>query len=184
MSPLTDLLKKGIVFEWAESAQRAFDELKACYLGAPLLRHFDPRLPMRLEADASQFALAGILSQLFEDGQWHPIAFTSRKMQGAERNWEVYDQELLAIVHSFKTWRHYFEGCQHTIQVLTDHNNLRGIRSVQKLNPRQARWATFLGGFDFEVFHKAGKTNPADALSRRLDYYTENKAVNILLLTL
>jgi len=124
------------------------------------------------------------MNQLFPDSQWHPVAFLSRKMQPAERNYEVYDQELLAIVYCFKEWRHYLEGSQHTIQIYTDHNNLRGISAVQKLNPRQARWATFLAGFDFDIHHRAGKLNPADGPSRRPDYFTENGAIRTLLPTL
>ena len=175
--PLTDLLKEGQSFEWTDAAQSAFDSLKTRYTTAPILRHFDPALKIRIETDASQFAIAAILSQLFEDGKWHPVAFVSKKLEPAERNWEVYDQELFAIVYAFKQWRHYAEGAQHTIEVHTDHDNLRGIRAVQKLNPRQARWAVFLSGFDFEVFHRQGKKNPADGPSRRPDYYTENTEV-------
>ena len=70
------------------------------------------------------------------------------------------------------------------MQIYTDHDSLRGISSTHRLNPRQARWATFLGGFDFEVIHRPGKTNPADGPSRRPDYYTENECVCTLLPTL
>jgi transposase InsO family protein len=105
-----------------------------------------------------------------EDSQWHPVAFWSRKFNDAEKNYETYDQELLAIVDAFKHWRQYFEGAAHTVQVLSDHNNLKGFMKVKELNGRQARWATFLAQFDFEVEHRSGKTNPADAPSRRPDY--------------
>jgi hypothetical protein len=60
-------------------------------------------------------------------------------MQPAERNWQTYDQELLAIVYSFKIWRHYFAGATTPVEVYTDYNNLRGIKTVARLNPRQAR---------------------------------------------
>ena len=79
------------------------------------MRYFDAALAIRLETDASTFAISGILSQLFEDNKWHPIAFISRKLQSAELNYEVYDLELLAIVYCFKQWRHYLEGAQQTI---------------------------------------------------------------------
>jgi hypothetical protein len=58
--------------------------------------------------------------------------------------------------------------------VLSNHNNLRGIRAANKLSLRQARWAMDLAGFDFEVEHRLGKTNPADGPSRRADYVQEN----------
>ena len=114
-----------------------------CLKGALQVRLFcaitDPARAIRVETDASTFAISGILSQLFEDNKWHPIAFVSRKLQAAELNYETYDLEFLAIIYSFKQWRHYLEGTQHTIQVLSDYNNLRSMRAVQKLNPRQAR---------------------------------------------
>jgi hypothetical protein len=87
-------------------------------------------------------------------------------------------------VHSFKIWRHYFAGAATPVEVYTDYNNLRGIKTVARLNPRQARWAVFLGQFDFEIHYRPGKTNLADGPSRRPDYWTENQAVNDLLPTL
>lgn len=184
VSPLTDLMKGEQIFAWGPPAQRAFELLKEKFTTAPVMRHFDPSRQLKLETDASDFGLSGILSQKFEDDKWHPIAFTSRKMQQAERNWQTYDQELLAIVHSFKTWRQYVDGAAYPVQVYTDHNNLTGIKTVQRLNPRQARWAVFLGSFDFEIHHRSGVSNPADGPSRRADYVTENEAVNGLLPTL
>jgi hypothetical protein len=183
-APLTDLLKGNQYFQWSPIADAAFTKLKARFTDAPILRHFDAALPIRIETDASAFAISGILSQLFEDQKWHPVAFISRKLQEAELNYETYDSELLAIVYSFKQWRHYLEGSQHTIQVLTDHNNLRSIRAIQKLNARQARWALYLGAFDFEVKHRSGRTNPADGPSRRADYAQENLSLTRLLPTL
>lgn len=58
------------------------------------------------------------------------------------------------------------------------------MRAVQKLNPRQARWAIYLGAFDFEVKHRPGKANPADGPSRRADYEQENLSLTRLLPTL
>jgi hypothetical protein len=183
-APLTDILKGNQIFYWNEITTEAFRALKDRFTCAPILRHFDAALAIRLETDASTFAISGILSQLFEDNKWHPIAFISRKLQSAELNYEVYDLELLAIVYCFKQWRHYLEGAQQTIQVLTDHNNLRSIRAVQKLNPRQARWALYLGAFDFEIKHRPGHSNPADGPSRRVDYEQENTSLTQLLPTL
>ena len=116
--------------------------------------------------------------------QWHPVAFHSRKMIDAERNYETHDQELLAIVTMFKHWRHYLEGANHPVEVLTDHNNLKYFMGQPNLNGRQARWAMKLSSFDFFISHRSGKTNPADAPSRRPDYRSENQAINKLLPTL
>ena len=74
-----------------------------------------------------------------EIGQWHPVAFFSQKMIPAETRYETHDQELLAIVEAFKTWRHYLEGCKYEVFVLTDHNNLCWFMDTKSLSSRQAR---------------------------------------------
>ena len=188
--PLTDQLKgmqagvKKGDFLQSDATAKAFDELREAFQKAPILVHFDPQLHLRLETDASNFGVAGIISQLQADGQWKPVAYYSRKMIAAERNYETHDQELLAIVMCFKHWRHYLEGSKHPIEVLTDHNNLKGFMNVQVLSGRQARWAMKLAAYDFVIRHRAGKTNPADAPSRRPDYQGVNTEVQRLLPTL
>ena len=105
-------------------------------------------------------------------------------MNPAEQHYETHDGELLAIVEGFKQYRHYLEGATQAVQVLTDHNNLRGFMGVKQLNGRQARWATFLASFDFVIEHRPGKTNPADGPSRRPDYEGGEHAASHLLPTL
>jgi hypothetical protein len=95
--------------EWGKAQQEAFEALIKRFTSEPVLRYYDPTKRLRLETDASQFALAGILSQQFDDG-WHPIAYHSQKFKGAEIHYPVYDKELMAIVASFSHWRHYLEG--------------------------------------------------------------------------
>ena len=79
--------------------------LKYAFTSAPMLRHFDASLPTKVETDASGFAAAGIISQLFgaaANARWHPIAFYSKKFTPAEVNYDTHDQELLAIVLAFR----------------------------------------------------------------------------------
>jgi hypothetical protein len=110
VAPLTSLLKgsengrKSGPFIWGEGELQAFRTIQAAFTQAPVLRHYDPAKPLRLESDASAYAIAAILSQL-SDSEWHPIAFWSRKMSPAECNYETHDQELLAVVCAFKQWR-------------------------------------------------------------------------------
>ena len=59
---------------------------------------------MRLETNASGYAIGGVLSQLQEDNSWRPIAYLSRAMNETKRNYEIYDQELLAIMEGLKQW--------------------------------------------------------------------------------
>src|SRR5256714_2240449 len=196
-NPLIALLKgskngkKTGPYILTKEAKEAFRKLKAAFAMAPVLQHFDLEKPIRIEADASGFAVAAILSQpgtptagRKSDAHWHPVAFWSRKMTPAERNYDTHDQELLAIVKSFKQWRHYLEGSRHPIVVLADHANLRYFMTTKELSSHQARWAERLAAFDFEIQYRKGSTNPADGPSRRLDYEPPEGENELLLPTL
>ena len=175
--PLTDSLKKtDKEFEWTELHQHSFKELKKAFTSAPILRHFDPLKEVIIETDASNFALGCVLSQKHE-GRLHPVAFHSRKMSPAERNYDIHDKEMLAIVDAFKVWRHYCHGIR-TIPVYTDHNNLKYFMDTKTLNGRQARWAAYLSQFDFKVIYRpCSQAGNPDALSRRLEYAVEEGEV-------
>ncbi len=77
-----------------------------------------------METDASDFAVAVILSQLDEDNIWKPVAFLSKALNDAKRNYEIYDKEMLAIMKGFYKWAHYLKGTEITTEVLTNHQNL------------------------------------------------------------
>ena len=115
---------------------------------------------------------------------WHLVAFWSQKMIAAEQNYEVHNQELLAIVESFKHWHHYLEGSRQPIKVLTDHANLRYFMVTKELSRRQVRWAERLAAFDFDIQYRKGSTNPADGPSRRPDYAELAEEQELLLPTL
>ena len=69
-----------------------------------MLVSWDPTRPTRVEVDASGFATGGVLLQKLDDGLWHPVAFRSESMADAERNYEIYDREMLAIVQALEDW--------------------------------------------------------------------------------
>ncbi|EDN03595.1 hypothetical protein HCAG_01460 [Histoplasma mississippiense (nom. inval.)] len=102
--------------------------------------------------------------------EWRPVAFFSKKLSLTQRRYDTHDQEMLAIVESFKIWRHYLQGCKYPVQVLTDHANLRYFLTTKSLTGRQARWAELLSEYDFFIRYRPGRLNPADAPSRRPDY--------------
>lgn len=169
--PLNDLLRKDRPFVWGSEQANAFMKMKSTILSAPVLVFPDFDKPKMLEADSSKFASGGVLSQLMDDGKWHPIAFLSKGYTEAERNYDIYDRELLAIIRCLKAWRHLLEGSNHPINVLTDHQNLSYFKEPQKLNRRQAGWATYLSRFNFVLVHRPGKSSgKPDALSRRPDH--------------
>ncbi len=127
--------------------------MSQAFIKALILNHFDPEHHIRIETDASDYAVGEILSQLTSDdlGRWHPVAFFFRKMIPVETRYETHDGELLAIVEAFKTWRHYLEGCKHEVLVLTDHNNLQPFMDTKSLSSRQVRWAQELSRYYFLI---------------------------------
>jgi len=88
-----------------------------------------------------------------------------------ERNYEIHDKEMLAIIHALEEWRHFLEGAQHPVEIWTDHKNLEYFMTAKKLNRRQARWSLYLARFDFKLTHCPGRCmGKPDVLSRRLDH--------------
>jgi hypothetical protein len=69
-------------------------------------------------------------------GMWHPIAFWSRKIIPAEKNYKTHDRKLLAIIAAFREWRHYLEGARHCVEIFCDHDNLKRFITVKQLNRR------------------------------------------------
>ncbi|KAI4899522.1 hypothetical protein NFI96_011522 [Prochilodus magdalenae] len=171
-SPLTSLLKGNAKrLAWNAQAESAFNELKARFTSAPLLKHPDPSEPFVVEVDASNLGVGAVLSQRHgSPKKLYPIAFFSHKLSPAERNYGIGDRELLAMKLALEEWRHWLEGAQHPFLVLTDHKNLEYLRSAKRLNPRQARWSLFFSRFDFKITFRPGSRNTkADSLSRIYD---------------
>ena len=141
----------------------------------PVLAIPDPNREFRIEVDASGYAIGGVLSQQQTNNSWRPISFLSQALNETERNYEIYDRELLAIMTGLKHWRQYLWG-GNKFEVWTDHKNLEFFRKPQKLNRRQARWLSELQDYDFQLIHKPGNTmKKADTLSRRPDHDTGKK---------
>ena len=85
----------------------------------------------------------------------------------AETWYKTHNAELLAIVEAFKTWRHYLEGCEHEVFVLTDHNNLCRFMDTKSLSSRQVIWAHELSRYHFRIDYRQDKANgAANALSQ------------------
>jgi hypothetical protein len=88
-----------------------------------------------------------------------------------ERNYEIHNTEMLAVISGLEEWRHYLEGARHPVEIWTDHKNLEYFQVAQKLNCRQVRWSLYLSCFDFTLHHKPGRSmGKPDALSRRADH--------------
>ena len=131
----------------------------------------DPTKLFALATDASKHASGGLLMQKDINGDWHPCGYISQSFSDAERNYQIYDRELLAIIRVLLAWKHLLMGSPHKVIVCTDHKNLTYFRSPKHLDPRQARWQLFLSQFDLGLVHVPGsRMKLADALSRRADH--------------
>ena len=172
-------------WNWGTKEQKAFERLKTAVTTAPILASPQDLEPFRIEAGSSDFASGAVLSQqLPGEEKWHPVAFYSKSLSLVEQNYEIYDKEMLAIIHALEEWRHFLEGACHPVEIWTDHKNLEYFMTVKKLNRRQARWSLYLACFDFKLVHRPGRSmGKPDALSRRLDHgkgASDNKDVVFL----
>jgi hypothetical protein len=136
---------------------------------SPVLMLPDHEKPFTLITDASNYTTEAILEQRDALGRSHLIAYFSKSLQPAERNYEIHDKELLAIIHALKHFQHYIQGSPHVTKILSDHANLKYFTTKQTLTRRQARWALFLSKYNYTIIPTPGKQNIADALSRRPD---------------
>jgi len=121
--PLNNLTCKNEQFIWSKECNDAFLHLKAVCSSYPVLRTPDWSKQFVMETDASGYALGMVIAQEFEDGI-HPIAFHSRSLLPAERNYDAHDKELAAVIFGFKSGRPLFLGATHAVRVRTDHKNL------------------------------------------------------------
>ena len=169
--PLHDLVKKDKKWDWTEREEKVFEELKERFTKEPVLAAPDIDKKMRMEVDALDYATGGVLLMECEDGLWRPVAFLSKSLNKMERNYEIHDKEMLAIIRGLEAWRHLLEGAQSKFEIWTDHKNLEYFMKAQKLNRRQARWTLYLSRFDFTLKYVVGtKMGKADGLSRRSDW--------------
>ena len=168
--PLHDMVKKDKKWDWMEKQEEVFRVLKEKFTKEPVLAALDLDKKMRMEVDALDYATGGVLSMECEDKLWRLVAFLSKSLNETERNYEIHNKEMLAIIRGLENWRHLLEGVQFKFKIWTDHKNLEYFMKMQKLNRRQARWALYLSWFDFTLKHVPGtKIRKADGLSRRSD---------------
>ena len=170
--PLFDLTKKNAAWNWSPACDAAFNKLKSLFTSAPILVHFQHNRKLVLETDASDYGLGAVLLQEMDDKSLLPIGFLSRTMTPAERNYDIYDKELLAIVWAVVEFRPILMSAQQAFDIVTDHKNLTYFTTTKILNRRQTRWSEILSEYKFNLSYRSGKANDqADALSRREDVY-------------
>ncbi len=164
--PLAALKRKGVRFKWTASCQNAFDNLKQHLMESPILGHPDLNLPLVVYTDSSDVGLGAVLCQQRQPGTEEVLAYASRTLNRAERNYSTTEQECLAIVWALEKWRYYLEGCYFTVVI--DHSSLKWVFKTNKPGTRLMRRALRLQEFTFAVEYRRGKYNvvPTEHKSR------------------
>jgi RNase H-like domain found in reverse transcriptase len=167
VAPLTDATKDDEkAYRWGEAQGVAFRDIKRAFTSASVLRLPDPSKPYIVTTDASNHGIGGVLEQEWENRN-HPVAFISRKLNDAEKNYLTHDREFLTVVHVVKELRCYLHGTSFVVR--TDHHPLRYLQTQPNLSKRQVRWLDALAEYDYSIQYLTGKWNVvAEALSRRV----------------
>jgi hypothetical protein len=171
-TPLTRLIQKNAPWNFNSKCHAAFNKLKEEFTHAPLLTHWVPDSQIMVETDASDYALAAILSIHLSNGKIHPIAFHSCAFNPMELNYNTHDKELLAIFEAFKHWCQYLEGSRTPVDMVTDHKTLEYFTTTKLLTRCQAQWSKFLSQFNMIIQFQPRKLGVKhDALTRCWDVY-------------
>jgi len=114
---LHEMTRKEMKWSWGERQQKAFEKLKERFTTEPVLVTPDLDKEMRVEADVSDFATGGVLSMKYKDERWRPVAYISKLLNKAERNYEIHNKEMLAIIWCLEAWRHFLEGAKDQFEI-------------------------------------------------------------------
>src|SRR3984957_7233593 len=164
--PLYYLLKKDIEYSWTKNQQKAFEELRDRLTKAPIVQYPNFDQPFFLYTDASLTGLGAVLAQK-KDKAEYVIAYASRTLNPAEKNYGITELECLAVVWSVKYFRHYLCGNRFTI--ITDHAALKWLlnSTSECANRRLERWKITLSEYEYDIEYRKGtKHSNADAFSR------------------
>jgi hypothetical protein len=159
--PMTELLKKGVKFDWGQKCEDSFHTLRRHLTTTPVLAQRDNTKSFDVYCDATGTGLGCVLMQ---DNQ--VIAYASRALRPHEQNYPTHDLELAAVVHALKIWRHYLMGAH--CNIYTDHKSLKYIFTQANLSMRHRGWLELIKDYDLEVHYHPGKANVvADVLSHK-----------------
>ena len=170
LAPLYNLLQKEAKWQWGTKQIKAFQDAKNALQDNTLLVHYDSSKQLVLACDASPHGLGAVLSHIMEDGEERPVAYASRTLTAAEKNYSQLEKEALAIVYAVGKFHYYLYGRHFIIQ--SDHQPLSHLfNNAKAISPtsssRIKRWSLTLSAYSYTIIHKPGKNlGNADALSR------------------
>ncbi|UYV74947.1 hypothetical protein LAZ67_12001877 [Cordylochernes scorpioides] len=164
-TPLNNLLKKDVTWDWDDKCQKAFTSLKESLTQHPVLHLYKDELPCQVYCDASTLGIAGVLKQVHPAGKAYPVQYFSRALRVHERNYTISELECLAIVESVEKFRVYLMGRKFTI--FSDHHALQWLKTIKNPSGRLFRWSLRLSCYEYEVrYIKGALQHEADLLSR------------------
>ena len=134
VKPLHEMTRKDKKWNWRERQQKVFEELKRRFMMEPVLVTPDLDREMRVEVDVSDFATGGVLSMKCEDEKWRPVAYISKSLNEAKRNYEIHDKEMLVIIRYLEAWRYFLKGAKDRFEIWMNYKNLECFMKAQKLN--------------------------------------------------
>ena len=186
LHPLNRLLKSNAQWKWSSECQKTFEQAKSQLASAPILAHYDVTQKIKLAADASAYGLGAVISHTYEDGSERPIAYASRTLSDAEKNYVQIGKEALALVFAVQKFHTYLYGRKFVL--VTDHKPLVTLLGPKKAIPplaaaRLQRWAIILAAYSYEIEYKSTQHHVnADSLSRLPLKVTDNPMdeINIL----
>lgn len=177
-APLTELTKKNMgMGKWDVRCDESFEQLKAVLISAPILVSPSWRKPFRCHVDASDHAVGGTLTQLDENGADRVIAYFSKKLSEAEKDYTANERELLGLVYFLKRFRCYLEGS--TFEVFTDNQVLKHFFTKPSLNRKEARWLDLLAQFGIKKINlKPGRVHVLGDVLSRAPHVMEEMTLN------
>ena len=111
------MVKNNQKWNWIERQEEAFRKLKERFTKELVLVAPDLDKKMRMEVNASDYAIRGFLSMECEDGRRRPITFLSKSLNEIERNYEIHDKKMLVIIRGLENWRHLLEGAYFKFEI-------------------------------------------------------------------
>jgi transposase InsO family protein len=169
--PLYELTKKDVKWHWTDECEKAFQTLRDAITKYPVLMAPDPNKDYILETDASDEALSATLLQRDDNDELHPVAYASKTLNDAQRNYTVTDREALAIVWGLEHFNTFCEGHKYT--AITDHAALKYLYTAKNKTPRLHRLLLRLQPYEVTLHYRPGKDNHAADLLSRSDSYME-----------
>lgn len=177
-APLDELLRKDVTWNWSNTHQRAFEQLKKSLSSEMILTHYNPRLDIIVSADASNKGLGACIQHRMSDNSIRPIAYAARSLKDPEKKYSQIEKEALGIIFAVNKFHKYIFGRKFKLK--TDHKPLLAIFGNKKGIPvytanRLQRWAINLLAYDFDIdYINTESFAYVDSLSRLINQTTAN----------